>query len=902
MKKIKLLSLLLALPLLGGCGEHQHTFASNWSFNESIHYHAATCEHTDLKSDEGEHTFVNDICSICGYEQEHTHTFSDEWTYDEIKHWHAATCGHDVVSDEAVHNFADGICTVCGAEDPTYQVWTDAQKQIFVEHLYGFELPCRKGLSVEWDAENSCVVVYGATVTSESFNAYVDSIVAQGFSKQQGPYEDSYILLKELSFDNKLRTIDIDIFVNSGILYAICYDPFIYEWPSELIDELFDEYFYVAPTIEIPEIPAERYYVDTSYVDSKAILAIYCESETNLEETCKAALIEKGFKVSSVRDEDGFYKAYEDKQLVEVLYSYSSVDKALCFVIKPADGWPAFVVDYYTDQLTGNSGTRVPAVTGAKSYEFIDVYDRYGYFFVLCLCNSNLEKLYEEALAPHYTIYNEKTNTAGNYYAVSDKKDLLVQYKYIVTESIMGGPDYIHFDVLFEKFFPHNEEHIAAGLQLIQPGTKTTLPAYPGNGEKIDFSDTDKYMTVTIQATTFDSVATYVETLKTEGWSVKTVNPLMFNYQAISANRDIFMEISMVDGRVTLTLNGYSDPYKEWPTAGVKEILDTLGLKGEIPVFENAFGFDYENTTDYHDIICLVPFEKEQELIDAYNEKLEGLGWRKITDGEDYYYVIEGSTIGLTTYTEYTGEGKVFIDVRYADGNIYDVDARQAFIDWKVANEIDTEVVIPGLNFSAKVVNFDIVGDEGKTYPNYELFEVLLDMGDSDLETLIEEVNEQFEKDGWVFSSGDGYYHKDNCFMTSYDYLGYLTIDICAPIPDRSLLGVIKSFVSKLGVPYDSTVLPETLELTNEYKLSIAEFDTGYYFDLYIYLDFATAAKCKTSINEISAAFKALGWTLDEYSKENDVILVDPKGNLQLELYRNGNSSKQLHVEIEEAW
>ena len=43
---------------------------------------------------------------------EHVHTFSTEWTSDETNHWHAATCGHDVKDGESAHTFGnDGICS-----------------------------------------------------------------------------------------------------------------------------------------------------------------------------------------------------------------------------------------------------------------------------------------------------------------------------------------------------------------------------------------------------------------------------------------------------------------------------------------------------------------------------------------------------------------------------------------------------------------------------------------------------------------------------------------------------------------------------------------------------------------------------------------------------------------------
>ncbi len=43
---------------------------------------------------------------------EHTHTFADEWTSDETHHWYASTCGHeDEVSAKAEHDWNEGVQT-----------------------------------------------------------------------------------------------------------------------------------------------------------------------------------------------------------------------------------------------------------------------------------------------------------------------------------------------------------------------------------------------------------------------------------------------------------------------------------------------------------------------------------------------------------------------------------------------------------------------------------------------------------------------------------------------------------------------------------------------------------------------------------------------------------------------
>lgn len=64
---------------------------------------------------EGVKTFT---CTVCKHTKTesvakltHTHTFAEEWTSDETKHWHASTCGHDVKKDEANHAWDDGVIT-----------------------------------------------------------------------------------------------------------------------------------------------------------------------------------------------------------------------------------------------------------------------------------------------------------------------------------------------------------------------------------------------------------------------------------------------------------------------------------------------------------------------------------------------------------------------------------------------------------------------------------------------------------------------------------------------------------------------------------------------------------------------------------------------------------------------
>ena len=56
----------------------------------------------------------------------HNHTYATEWSTNETKHWLASTCGHDLTSSEANHTFYQGRCSVCGYEGIIYTLSDDS--------------------------------------------------------------------------------------------------------------------------------------------------------------------------------------------------------------------------------------------------------------------------------------------------------------------------------------------------------------------------------------------------------------------------------------------------------------------------------------------------------------------------------------------------------------------------------------------------------------------------------------------------------------------------------------------------------------------------------------------------------------------------------------------------------
>ena len=66
------LSAVLVLGLafaMSSCKRHEHEYEGQWSTDATNHWHKATCEHTDEKSDLGAHVDGNNdgACDVCNY-------------------------------------------------------------------------------------------------------------------------------------------------------------------------------------------------------------------------------------------------------------------------------------------------------------------------------------------------------------------------------------------------------------------------------------------------------------------------------------------------------------------------------------------------------------------------------------------------------------------------------------------------------------------------------------------------------------------------------------------------------------------------------------------------------------------------------------------------------------------
>lgn len=118
-----------------GDGGHVHTYSSEWDGDENEHWHNATCEHTNEKSDKGAHVDNepdggDGICDVCGKPMssgenpDPDHKHDDHLIYVDNKDGktHHQECTEDdykTADAPHVYDQKEGTECICGAKKPT---------------------------------------------------------------------------------------------------------------------------------------------------------------------------------------------------------------------------------------------------------------------------------------------------------------------------------------------------------------------------------------------------------------------------------------------------------------------------------------------------------------------------------------------------------------------------------------------------------------------------------------------------------------------------------------------------------------------------------------------------------------------------------------------------------------
>ena len=194
MKKKTILSVLICLIICSmvfvavACkDDHEHTYDTSWTSNNSYHWHRATCGHSEVidktehEWNDGEVTknptctnsglkkFICNICKTAKWESipiTQDHTYSTEWSKNVSYHWYDSTCGHDEILSKDEHDFdSDGVCRVCEydiSEDFTFELNSDNSSYTLKRAIRSIDsdvtIPSKyKGLSISAIGEKAFI-------------------------------------------------------------------------------------------------------------------------------------------------------------------------------------------------------------------------------------------------------------------------------------------------------------------------------------------------------------------------------------------------------------------------------------------------------------------------------------------------------------------------------------------------------------------------------------------------------------------------------------------------------------------------------------------------------------------------------------------------------------------------
>ena len=211
MKKINLFAslsaMIMALAFMScqtDSDSHEHSFSEEWKYDETYHWHEATCEHKTAVGSKEEHTFgewtvtvvateankgsKERVCSVCLYKQvkaiprlDHEHDCSEEWKTDAVYHWHVCSICNELVEKEE-HAFGvwkiitkptetypglkERVCSVCGYVEKRNIAKTSHKEHIFAEEEW------KSNVVKHWHECSECNNVVEKSEAAHSFGSW----------------------------------------------------------------------------------------------------------------------------------------------------------------------------------------------------------------------------------------------------------------------------------------------------------------------------------------------------------------------------------------------------------------------------------------------------------------------------------------------------------------------------------------------------------------------------------------------------------------------------------------------------------------------------------------------------------------------------------------------------------
>ena len=357
MKKSKIIMGLTAALLLASCGGNNPSSSSHPT-GLSSDGDVSTSHPTGLSSEgEGETSHSTGLSSEGQGDASHPTGLSSE------------DQGGDASYDSEGSGESGG-----STEAPVVKTdWTDEEKQLMRDHLYGVVLPfidLKGGVTVTYDETADEIILEGGKLGEGKLDAIAaifendEDWDGGDYSEAQGAEEGSFYSFEtEVLIDNSyFRYVNVDIygldeeheFDSYGSFVLEAYDPYVYEFPAEFAADLVAGY---GSEVAFPWFDSDysslfHYIVSEKY---GAFVAYFTWEEDVALSQYNSILEQAEFTILPEKDKDGFYVAVSPDEMYDVDYMFDAAGGALIVYITPHvfDAFPhakmaEFLADYPT--------------------------------------------------------------------------------------------------------------------------------------------------------------------------------------------------------------------------------------------------------------------------------------------------------------------------------------------------------------------------------------------------------------------------------------------------------------------------------------------------------------------------------------------------------------------------
>ena len=776
--------------------------------------------------------------------------------------------------------------------------WTDDEKAIMQEHLYGEILPVviYQAAEVSYDEESEAVVVEGGTVYRGELESYAAKFTAEAgweggdVSAEQGLSAGSlYQFEKAVTVEEQTRYVVV-LFgamsssgapAQTGTFHLEANDPYEYEFPSSLIGTYLSYILSITTTVSVPDFGAPRYLIN---LDTQSYLfAIFGLDATEAMLTAFVAALQEAHWISGGLDKYGYVIAVSPDEKFQISFFFDAEEELFSLYVEECSLWPSNTIAALLAAKNLPNET-VPALTGEGYIFALDDSGKYGDIEVGVYSeNSTPDEIvtaYQALLtAAEYT----PANTTDDYPAYLSKSGNVEVTPYVYT--YQSGNQGVFITINAYGIYPvvaWPSEAIAAILTAKTVATDV-VPAFnnAANVTVPEVSETATSFTLTVDVASGsaeDAVATYIDSLEEAGYAVAYKDSYGDSY-FVSENKELTISpyvTATQSFKISVRFGDSTPKNLGWPDASLQAafltytdvtITDTVPADG-LSLYAHNISDDQAGTILVYAAVGVDDLIAE---LSAYAKTLTDAGYTLKT-GTQNTYVSPNAQLEVTVGFQQSLYGYYFvvqIDIQGLPPQVWPADKIAAILGEEITDPV------PSID-GAKKYAFD-----GSGY--YALIEIAVTpAGSTTPEQLLSEYVAALTEAKYTFYEegywGDTYVSENHQLLVTPYVLGsvlYIDIDL-APVPPVTYEEFPADIVTEFFAEYEvePAIIPYSIAAEDGYYTTEEDKFMGY-DALYVY--------CYGSLADDLSGYHALltaeesGWTLvQDYS--GDILYTDGNG------------------------